>query len=114
MKKIAVKILDTTLEATLLSPKVAKKYEEGIKGVVEKANEAQKLSSQADGIEMQCNAVIDFIDDVFGKGSAQKVFGEETDLLTCLEAYKQMTMLYPEQVNPHIKAISSSNTTGDA
>lgn len=106
MKMITVKILDTKLEAALLNHKVRRKFDEGIQEVVKKANEAITLPSQADGIEMQCNAVISFIDDIFGKGSAKKVFGEETDLLTCLEAFEQLTSLYTEQVDPLIKAFS--------
>lgn len=42
------------------------------------------------------------IDNIFGKGSAKKVLGEETDLLTCLQAYFELTTMYKNQVVPYM------------
>lgn len=106
MKMIQVKILGTTVEAALLSPKVAKKYDDGIKKVVKIANDSKACKNGPEAIEMQCNAVIGFIDDVFGIGSARKVLGEETDLLTCLDAWEDITNLYERQVNQIVKEYS--------
>ena len=103
MKMLKVRILDTTLEAALLNPKTARRFDDGLKDVVAAANDSMKCTDGADAIEMQCNAVIKFVDDVFGPGSAQKVFGEETDLLTCLEAWEDLTNLYETQVNPIVR-----------
>ena len=50
----------------------------------------------------QCEAVIEMIDNIFGKGSAKKVLGEETDLLTCLQAYFELTTMYKNQVVPYM------------
>jgi hypothetical protein len=108
MKMIQVTILGTTLEAALLNHKVARKYDEGIKSVIATVNESQNADSGADGIEMQCNAVIRFVDDIFGTGSARKVLGEETDLLTCLEAWRDITNLYEEQVAPIVQEYSNA------
>lgn len=103
MRQIRVKILGVELEAPLLNHKVAKRYEDGTKKVVEIANKAMECGAGSDGIEMECNAVIDFIDDIFGFGSAKKVLGEETDLLTCLDAWNELTSLYDKQVDPVLK-----------
>lgn len=100
MKMIVVEIQGVKLEAALLNPKVAKRFDEGLRQVVEKANESAKLEVGAEAIEAQCNAVIQFIDDIFGPGSAKEVFGEETDLLTCLDAFGEMAELYDKQVKP--------------
>lgn len=107
MKQIKVKILGAELEAPLLSLKTAKRYEEGVKAVVDKANAAKSIESGAGAIEAQCNAVIEFIDSVFGPGSSKKVFGDETDLLTCLDAFDEMVKLYEAQVNPLIQQYAS-------
>lgn len=101
MKTIKVKILDATLEAALLNPKVIRKYDEGVKQrIPEIAVKALECESGADAIEMQCRAVMDFVDEIFGEGSSRKVFDDETDLLTCLDAWEELTELYDTQVNP--------------
>lgn len=102
MRMVKVTILGTNLEAALLNPKVMKKFEDGVKEVVRKANDAKDNPVGSEGVEAQCNAVIDFIDDIFGKGSARKVLGEETDLLTCLDAFAELSKMYENQVNPTI------------
>lgn len=100
MRQIKVKILGVELEAPLLNHEVARRYEDGIKKVLETVEKAAECGKGSDGIEMECNAVIDFIDDIFGSGSAKKVLGKDTDLLTCLDAWDDLTDLYEEQVNP--------------
>lgn len=100
MRQIKVKILGVELEAPLLNHEVARRYEDGTMKVLETAEKTLECGIGSDGIEMECNAVIDFIDDIFGPGSAEKVLGKDTDLLTCLEAWGDLAGLYEEQVNP--------------
>lgn len=107
MKMVKVRILNTELEAALLNPKIAKQYEDGIDAIAKKAEESKLCDTGYKSIEAQCNAVIDFIDDIFGAGSAKEVVGEETDLLTCLEAYRDIAKIYDEQVIPYIKEFQS-------
>lgn len=103
MRLITVKVLGVELEADLLNPKVARKYEDEMKKVVKTSAKAKECEDGVIGIEMECNAVIGFMDNIFGPGSARKVLGEETDLLTCLDAWEEVTNLYEDQVNPIIK-----------
>ena len=39
-------------------------------------------------IRAQCSAIFEFFDDVFGDGTAKKVFGESVNLTTCINAYE--------------------------
>ncbi|MGN1203157.1 MAG: DUF6673 family protein [Eubacterium sp.] len=39
-------------------------------------------------IRIQCEAVFEFFEDVFGEGTAKKVFGESVNLATCIDAYE--------------------------
>lgn len=39
-------------------------------------------------IRIQCTAIFEFFDDVFGDGTAKKVFGESVNLTTCINAYE--------------------------
>lgn len=100
MKKITVTILNQELSADLLNPKVVKKYQTEIDKVTEKANDTEG-KTDAEAIIDQCEAVMEMIDNIFGKGSAKKVLGEETDLLTCLQAYWELTTMYKNQVVPY-------------
>ena len=101
MKNIAVTILGKELKADLLNPKVVKKYQTEIDKVTERANDTDEKTNE-EVIINQCEAVIEMIDNIFGKGSAKKVLGEETDLLTCLQAYWEMTTMYKNQIVPYM------------
>lgn len=100
MRQIKVKILGVELEAPLLNHEVARRYEDGSRKVMEAAEKGLECEVGSEGIKMECNAVIGLIDDVFGPGSAEKVLGKETDLLTCLDAWDDLAGLYDEQVTP--------------
>lgn len=104
MKMLKVKILNTELEAALLNPKIAEIYGNGIRTCVERIQKAEEVTKNSvDALKEQCNAVIDYIDEVFGVGASRKIFGDETDLLTCLDAFEDMVNLYETQVNPLIE-----------
>ena len=82
---IEVVLQGQTLKANLLNPEVSKRYEDGFDKVVKTFNEAAKCERGSDGIRMQCQAVIDYVTDIFGEEQAKKVFGESTDLLECMD-----------------------------
>lgn len=103
MKMLEVEILGVKLSADLLNPDVAEKYERGYELAIERMRSAGKLESGAEGIKEQCQAVIDYIDSVFGDEAAKQVLGEETDLLTCFDALGDMIHLYENYVNPTLK-----------
>ena len=41
-------------------------------------------------IREQCSAIFDFFDEVFGNGTAKKVFGDSVNLTTCINAYESV------------------------
>lgn len=83
-----------------MNPEIAKKFEDGYDAVLKCFVEAQGITPGSEGIHRQCQAVIDYVTDIFGKTGARKVFGVETDLLTCLEVMEEMQNMYPDQVTP--------------
>lgn len=40
-------------------------------------------------IRRQCEAIFDFFEEVFGDGTAKKVFGDSVNLKTCVDAYAE-------------------------
>lgn len=103
MKVLKVKILETELEAALLNPETAEKYEKGFNECINRIRNAENnTKNDVDALQEQCNAVIDYINDVFGAGAGSKVFGEGVDLMTCLDALEEMADLYSSQINPLI------------
>lgn len=103
MRLMQVILHGVNLEADLLNPKVSDRYEKGFNTAVAEINAAKECTTGAEGIRRQCNAVIDYVDDVFGHGTAKKVFGEETDLITCLDVLEEMMDLYDKQVAPVVQ-----------
>ena len=69
---IEVVLQGQTLKANLLNPEVSKRYEDGFDKVIETFNEAKKCERGSDGIRMQCQAVIDYVTDIFGEEQAKK------------------------------------------
>lgn len=106
MKMITVKLQGVEVQAALLSPKVMEKVE---KGFTKTVMEIESIARTHDGMESeqvqkQCQAIIDYVTDIFGADAARKVFGAETDYLTCLDVLEEMQRMYPEQVALVIRA----------
>ncbi|MGL6202054.1 MAG: DUF6673 family protein [Lachnospiraceae bacterium] len=107
MRKIKVEIIGKQVEADLLNPDVAEQFDKEYVACIAKIKGAVKAPTGANGLRVQCMAIMDFIENIFGDGSAKEVFGGETDLLTCLDALEDMTDLYEKQVNPLIQERST-------
>lgn len=106
MKMISVRLQGVEVQAALLSPKVMEKVE---KGFAKTVLEIESIASTHEGpesgqVQKQCQAIIDFVTDIFGSDAARKVFGGETDYLTCLDVLEEMQRMYPDQVAPVLRA----------
>jgi hypothetical protein len=121
MRMVQVKILGVELEAAFMNPEVVEIYEKGFKKAIERIQAASAIESTAEAIREQCNAVIDYVGEVFGNGSTQKVFGTQTDVLTCLDVLGEMMQVYGRYVIPVLKEktaaivlLKNTNLTEDA
>ena len=108
MKKITVIIQGREVEAHLLNPDVVKRYEDGFDSCIGKIKNASNCDVGSEGMRKQCQAVIDYVTDIFGEEGAGKIFGLQTDLLTCMDVLEELQELYPKQINPIIKAKTES------
>lgn len=110
MNLITVKLQGKEVQADLLNPKVTKRFEDGFDEVLDRFNASMGDGSipGSEGIRMQCQAVIDYVTDIFGADGAKEVLGEETDLLTCMDVLEEIRELYPSQVYPLVREKSNA------
>lgn len=72
---------------------VMENYEAAHDKVAEKMNNLDVNGKRrSELIRIQCEAVFRFFEDVFGEGTAKKVFGESVNLTTCLNAYESVVI----------------------
>lgn len=70
---------------------VMEHYEAALDNVVKKMNDLEiKDKRRSELIRIQCGAVFEFFDDVFGEGTAKKVFGESVNLTICINAFESV------------------------
>ena len=105
MKMVTVKLQGVEVQAALLSPDVMKRVEDGFdKAIKTIETEGKKENvSGSSSVRKQCQAVIDYVTDIFGADAARKIFGGETDYLTCLDVLEEIQCMYPDQVSPIIR-----------
>lgn len=78
------------LEFDIFDLDTAEAYEDGMELVQKTAASAPKNKSLTDVIQVQCQAVFDFFDMVFGEGTSGTVFGNRMNLMHCLKAFEQV------------------------
>ncbi len=73
----------------ILDLEVAEKWEDALERVegVAKSIEGMKVS---ESIRIQCNAIFDVFNTLFGEGTDRKVFGDRVNLLICLKAFEEL------------------------
>ena len=66
--------------------------------VIEKATEkvvntckGKQTSKMSEVIRLQCTAVFDCFNEIFGEGTDKKVFGNKANLMDCLRAFTDLT-----------------------
>lgn len=73
----------------ILDLEVAEKWEDVLERVegVAKSIEGVKISET---IRIQCNAVFEVFNTLFGEGTDRKVFGDRVNLMMCLKAFEEL------------------------
>lgn len=80
----------------ILDLEVAEKWEDALERVegVAKSIEGVKASET---IRIQCNAIFEVFNTLFGEGTDRKVFGDRVNLMTCLKAFEELVLYIKEQ-----------------
>lgn len=103
MRMITVELQGQKVQADLLNPEVTKRFEDGFERAVKKIAESSSCEKGSEGIMAQCEAVVEYVTEIFGESQAKLVFGSETDLLSCMDVLEEMQSLYTDQVAPLIR-----------
>lgn len=103
-----VKILGVTLDMELeelTNPAIAKKYEDSIAQTFRAIRASTECEQGYEGVQMQCQAISDAFTALFGEKNAIAVLGDQnhTNLFRCLDAFDELTALYPKQVTPALE-----------
>lgn len=92
---------------------VAEKYEKVLKNVEKEANKVNKDTSMTDAIKIQCNAVFDSFNALWGEGTDKKVFGNKVNLFTCINAFDELVTQVNESKD-RVKKITEKYTPNRA
>lgn len=87
---------DIELDFDIFDADTAEAYEEATKQAQKEAvkKEGETLS---ECIRRQCGAVFNFFDTLFGEGFHRELFGERTNLMECLGAFREFIKLVNDQ-----------------
>ncbi len=88
-----LKICGVDLELDLFDADVIEKFEVAVKKVLDGVHELKAAEengdslSSADDMRKACGYVKNFFDEMFGQGTAKRMFGEKNNLLVCMDAF---------------------------
>lgn len=74
----------------------AEKCDKAFDEVKKKAN-IKEGTGLTEIIRIQCNAVFECFNEIFGEGTDKKVFGNKTNLRVCLKAFEELVEYANEQ-----------------
>ena len=88
----------------LMDADVAEKFEKATNDLQEK-EKLQDFTSKglAEIIRIQCTLIFDFFNDVWGKGTDKKIFGNKTNYRICEKAFKDVVEYAMKQKNEVLK-----------
>lgn len=67
------------------------KFEQANDNVINKMKQLDTNGKRrSELIRIQCTAIFEFFDEIFGNGTAKKVFGDSVNLTTCINAYESV------------------------
>ena len=84
-----VKINEVELEVNVLSPNFMERYENAFDSMNERFDETKKNAQnirESEGLRQSCEIINEFFDNIFGDGTAKRIFPGEMDLGASFDA----------------------------
>lgn len=73
-----------------LDADVLEKVEAAGEKVVNECKKAGKAKKESEGVRIQCKAIAEFIDELFGKGTAEKLIKNGSSLFDCINVFGEV------------------------
>lgn len=100
---MVVCIKGVEMEIDAFNPDELERLEDAIDETAANVKAAEKEKRASSGIRKQCESIIGCFDKVFGDGAAEKILGEKTNLLGCLDAFGDLCLIH-ESMNSEIES----------
>lgn len=85
-------------ELDIFELETMQKYENAIDKTIKEMDKLKKPNiTGSEAIRIQCHAIMDCFNEIFGEGTDKKVFGNKTNLIICLKAFDELTENINEQ-----------------
>ena len=94
-----MKINGVELNLDIYDPDVLEKCQNEFENVIKESKKGSQVSSPSEAIRSQCNIIKNCFDNLFEEGTAQKIFGDKTNLLDCLNAFENLANEVNKQMN---------------
>lgn len=85
-----IKLNGIELELDIMDLETSEKIDNELAKALEVSNKIKKGVGRTSAIKMQCNAVFECIDNIFGEGTHKKVFGNKVNLRECLRVFAEL------------------------
>ena len=73
-----------------LDADVLEKVEAASEKVVNECKKAGKAKKESEGVRIQCNAIAEFINELFGEGTAEKLIKNGSNLFACINVFGEV------------------------
>lgn len=85
-----MKINGVTLKLDVADYHEMERYEKALLEAKEKMESISEIDSYSNVIKSMCHTIFDFFNKVFGDGTDREIFGDEVNLMVCIDAFESM------------------------
>ena len=95
---MTINVLGVELELDILDADVFEVYEAAVNEVSRKVTENDELEGQktSQKLRFQCTTIKEFFDEVFGPGTADRLFHGKNNIKDCIDAYLAVLKTFKE------------------
>ena len=106
---MTINVLGVELELDILDADVYEVYEAAVNEVSRKVTENDELEGQktSQKLRFQCTTIKEFFDEVFGPGTADRLFPGKNNIKDCIDAYLAVLKTFKEVASDLRTAIAN-------
>ena len=114
-----VKINNVELKIDVMDADFSEKIETELEKVVSKSSSSDDRLKQgkvkrSQYLREQCKIVFDFFDNIWGKGTHEKIFGNRCNLKECLSVFEEFVNAYKEEDKKEAQELTTKYSSNRA